>query len=44
MSDSGPVVVVDMMNGTAIGQGLPQAITDLAEALKIGRKTWVIVE
>jgi len=44
MSDSGPVVIVDMVDGTAKGKDLPQAITDLAEALKVGRKTWVIIE
>jgi hypothetical protein len=44
MSDPGPVVMVDMGDGTTKGRDLPQASTDLAEALKVGRRTWVIVE
>jgi hypothetical protein len=33
-----------MMDGTTKGKDLPQAISDLADALKVGRKTWAIIE
>jgi len=44
VSDSSPAMMVDMVDGTAMGQDLSLAIMDLAGALKVRRKAWVIIE
>jgi hypothetical protein len=35
---------VDLVNGTTRGKQLSEAMMDLAQAVKDGRKVWVVME
>ncbi|OQA38552.1 MAG: transcriptional repressor DicA [Acidobacteria bacterium ADurb.Bin340] len=39
-----PVQMVDLVNGTTRGKQLSEAMMDLAQAVKDGRKVWVVME
>jgi len=44
LSDSSPVMMVDMVDGTAVSEDLSRAIMGIADALKGSRKIWVVIK
>lgn len=44
LSDSEPIVVVDLANGSSRGKQLSEAMMILVEGVKAGRKIWVVME
>jgi transcriptional regulator with XRE-family HTH domain len=44
ISDSDPIVVVDLIDGTSKGKQLSEAMMVLVESVKAGRRVWVVME
>ena len=44
LSDSSPVMMVDMVDGTAVSEDLSRAIMEIAGAMKGSRKIWVVIK
>jgi DNA-binding XRE family transcriptional regulator len=44
ISDSDPIVVVDLVDGTSKGKQLSEAMMVLVESVKAGRRVWVVME